>query len=170
MHGGVGRDSAISRDELLNAVRLIVSHLKQKDEVTEQEIKELLQSKDEGHHIPLQLFEHEKLSSLEIVSKYLHENKNLSFRQIGQLLQRDERTIWTTVKNARKKLSTPFITTAPAPSFPAHILTNRNYSVLEAIVLHLSHAYSVRELARLLRKPYSTIWVTLQKARRKAHA
>ena len=43
------------------------------------------------------------LSVLESVSMYLHEAYGFSYRRIGELLNRDERTIWTVCNRARKK-------------------------------------------------------------------
>ncbi len=160
----------ISKAELLNAVRLIVRQLKQKNEVTTEELKEILSEKEQGQQIPLELFQNEKLSSLEITCKYLHENQKLNYRQVGQLLNRNERTIWSTCKNANKKLPSEFLINSQFPSYPAKILFSRKYSVLEAIVLHLIQTYTVKEISRMLRKPYSTIWATLSKAKRKQNA
>ncbi|MEE9525613.1 MAG: hypothetical protein V3V78_03350 [Candidatus Woesearchaeota archaeon] len=44
-----------------------------------------------------------KLSLLEAVVVYLKENFKLSYHKIGELLQRNERTIWTVYNRAMKK-------------------------------------------------------------------
>src|SRR3989338_2962015 len=156
-------EKEISTDQLLSAVRLIVTHLKQKGDITDKEIQDLLSPKDELS-IPLSLFKNEKLSSLEIITKYLKESKNFNFRQIGNLLNRNERTIWTTYQNALKKEPGLFKIESHPPSFPASILTTRKLSVLEAICIHLKTQYSTAQIAQILRKPYTTIWATLKSA------
>jgi hypothetical protein len=52
--------------------------------------------------IPLSLFTARKFSVLEIVVKYLKEQK-LSNHEIGGLLHRDDRTIWTVISRLQKK-------------------------------------------------------------------
>ena len=46
-----------------------------------------------------------KLSALESISTYLRQEYGLSYRRIGKLLNRDERTIWTVCSRAMKKLA-----------------------------------------------------------------
>ena len=44
------------------------------------------------------------LSVLESVAYHLHDIEGLSFADIGKILRRDERTVWTVVHMAKKKL------------------------------------------------------------------
>ncbi|SRR3989338_7215226 len=55
-----------------------------------------------------------KLSLLELISQYLHTSHKLRFSKIGEILHRDQRTIWTSysravskIKNENKKTSKP---------------------------------------------------------------
>ena len=52
--------------------------------------------------IPVSIFDH-KLSALESLVYYLHDELNLKFSQIAKLIHRDQRTIWTSYSRARKK-------------------------------------------------------------------
>ena len=54
--------------------------------------------------IPLDIFYNRKLSIFESLVKHLKENMNLNYHNIGALLHRDERTIWTIYNRASKKL------------------------------------------------------------------
>ncbi len=54
-------------------------------------------------YIPVSILEDRKLSVLEDVVKYLHENFDLNYSEIGRLLHRDSRTIWTVYSRVRKK-------------------------------------------------------------------
>jgi hypothetical protein len=53
--------------------------------------------------IPVSIFKKEKLTPFEAMVKYLKEEKNLNYRQIGKLLNRDERNIWTVYNRSKKK-------------------------------------------------------------------
>ena len=54
--------------------------------------------------VPLSLFSERRLSILETLCMYLRENFLLSYHNIGLLLERNDRTIWTVVNRATKKL------------------------------------------------------------------
>ncbi|MBW2965261.1 hypothetical protein KY363_07425 [Candidatus Woesearchaeota archaeon] len=54
--------------------------------------------------IPTDVLSDEKLSALESISTYLHSLGN-SYRKVGQILKRDERTIWTACERARRKMA-----------------------------------------------------------------
>ena len=52
---------------------------------------------------PSSVFKDRSLSVLEALSEYLRDKKDLSYSEIAQLLNRDDRTIWTYYKRAKKK-------------------------------------------------------------------
>ena len=54
--------------------------------------------------IPTAAISSSGLSVLESVSMHLHRQYGFSYRRIGELLKRDERTIWTVCSRARKKM------------------------------------------------------------------
>jgi DNA-directed RNA polymerase specialized sigma24 family protein len=53
--------------------------------------------------VPLKIFIEQRLSPLETLVVYLKEQRQLSYHEIAELLQRDDRTIWTTYMRAKKK-------------------------------------------------------------------
>jgi len=53
--------------------------------------------------IPLSIFSDEKFSPLEAVVVHLKDQQQLSFHEIAVILERDDRTIWTTYTRARRK-------------------------------------------------------------------
>ena len=53
--------------------------------------------------IPLSVFSDRSLPPLEAVVVYLKDKIRLSYRNIAELLNRDERTIWTVYNRAQKK-------------------------------------------------------------------
>ena len=54
--------------------------------------------------IPSSIFVDSTLSPLEAIVSYLKDKRNLSFSEISDILDRDERNIWTVYNRAGKKL------------------------------------------------------------------
>jgi hypothetical protein len=54
--------------------------------------------------IPVSIFNKPKLSPFEAIVKYLKEEKGLNYHKIGEILNRDERNIWTVYNRVKKKL------------------------------------------------------------------
>jgi len=61
-----------------------------------------LKVKETRYNVPVSVFKTE-LSTLEAIVVYLKDNFNLSYHQIGNLIKRDERTVWTVYNRAQKK-------------------------------------------------------------------
>lgn len=59
--------------------------------------------KENENLIPASVLSDNKLSAVEAVVIYLHDNLSLKFSKIAELLNRDQRTIWTSYSRARKK-------------------------------------------------------------------
>ncbi len=55
--------------------------------------------------VPLSVFRERKLSILETLVTYLKQHFDLTYAEIAQLLQRDQRTIWTVFKRGEVKCS-----------------------------------------------------------------
>ena len=53
--------------------------------------------------IPLSIFQDRSLSTLEALSEYLKEVLNLRYCKIAELLNKDQRTIWTVYSRAKAK-------------------------------------------------------------------
>lgn len=56
-----------------------------------------------GYTIPVTILSDRKLSALEHITAYLKEHHNLTYKEIAILLNRDQRTIWTTYQRTKKK-------------------------------------------------------------------
>ena len=117
--------------------------------------------------IPLSIFNN-KLSSLEVISKYLFENQNLSLIEISKLLNRSNRNIWNAYNRSKKKFPDKL---APKESIlmPISGLRNLNFTLLENIVLFLKEniKLSYHEIAVLLQRDDRTIWTVYQRAKKK---
>lgn len=133
---------------------------------TEEDILNLIKSR-EG--IPITIFANDELSSLETIVKFLKENKNLAFSEIASLLNRDQRTIWTTYNKASKKKKSVFIISESKYHIPFEIFRDRDLGVLENICFYLKNNFglSFHEIAVLLRRNDRTIWTSYQKAKEK---
>lgn len=55
--------------------------------------------------IPVSIFANRKLSILESISIYIKDKFNMSYHEIALLLGKNDRTVWTVVNRARKKLT-----------------------------------------------------------------
>ncbi|MBR9699934.1 hypothetical protein GOV09_05745 [Candidatus Woesearchaeota archaeon] len=66
---------------------------------------QFLQSIEESEIlIPVHLLSNRRLSILEVVASYIKDKYSLKYREIATLLDRDDRTVWTVIDRARKKL------------------------------------------------------------------
>jgi hypothetical protein len=53
--------------------------------------------------IPASIFRDRELSVLEAITEYLKDRRNLRYSEIAQLLNRDDRTIWTAYRRSKEK-------------------------------------------------------------------
>lgn len=53
--------------------------------------------------IPIEIFRDREIAVLESLVEYLKDSYHLSFAEIGRLMQRDQRTIWTVYRRAKAK-------------------------------------------------------------------
>ncbi len=60
---------------------------------------------DKYMNIPSFIFKDRELAALESIVVYLKDSQGMSYAQIARLLNRDDRTIWTTYQRAKKKLA-----------------------------------------------------------------
>ena len=58
---------------------------------------------EEDCFVPLSIFSTRKLSIMECLVSYLHQDKSMRFIEIAQLTNKDPRTIWTMWHRAQKK-------------------------------------------------------------------
>ena len=54
--------------------------------------------------IPSYIFRNRDLSVLEAITVYLHDKKGMKYAEIARLLNRNDRTIWTSYQRAKKKM------------------------------------------------------------------
>ena len=163
------KDDSLSRHSSLTALRVLAEYVKKQYGIDQKQLIRILEQRIEELAIPLSVFElNPGLSILELVCKYLKENLNLTYHQIAQHLNRNDRTIWTTYKNAIKKQTKTLRTETSLIQIPVSIFYSRKLSVLESIVFYLStQGFSVKNIAITLNRDYRTIWITNKKVMKK---
>lgn len=120
----------------------------------------------EEQSVPVEIFA-KKLSPSEAVCKFLKENRKKSFHEIAVLLDRDDRSVWTSYHRAINKQKFPLIISQPSPSIPLSVLANRQFSFLESVILHLSRSMKPMAIAKLLHRAAPIIYTVLGRAKKK---
>jgi len=117
--------------------------------------------------IPITIFTN-KLGGLEGVTKYLKENIGLTYSEIAELLNRDDRTIWSSYNKASKKQPTTLNVEKTLVFIPSSIFKNRNLTILEAIVVYLKDkGMKYVEIGKLLNRDQRNIWTIYNRSIKK---
>jgi hypothetical protein len=155
-----------SKSELLD---LFVKHLRKEHKLSIEDVNRLVGGREKDILLPITIFDNTRLSALEAITKYLKENKKLSFHQMGVVLNRNERCIWTTYNNSKKKMKEAFALKPSKFLIPANIFTNRKLSVLENLTKYMKEKLelSLHEIAQLLHRDDRTIWTVYNRGKRK---
>ena len=157
-------------DDFKTALKSLVDYLEQEKGFSSDEIIRLIvkEKKPKDVKIPTCIF-NGKLSALETIVKYLKENLDLKYSNIAKLLNRNDRTIWTTYSNSRKKFSKRFVVKSNKFFIPVSILSNRSFSVLESIVYYLKDNLNLRysQIALMLHRDPRTVWTVYNRRKRK---
>jgi DNA-directed RNA polymerase specialized sigma24 family protein len=143
-------------------ISLLIKQIKKKYRLNNEQISELTKTKKKIE-IPLNIFS-DKLEALEAISKYMKENLNLSYHEIAKLLNRDDRTIWTSYNRAVRKQPKPIKVTSGTVPFS---IFKEKLTILEAIIVHLKKQMKYIEIAKLLSRDQRNIWTIYSRAARK---
>lgn len=90
------------RDASLSATKIMLDALR--ESMPKEELEMLLQIQRQDIAIPVSVLSDRRLGALEAVTLYLKDEKRLCFHDIAVLLRRDDRTIWATYSNAKRKV------------------------------------------------------------------
>lgn len=161
--------ASLNKGELVSVTKKILPDLLIKAGVTEEEFYKLIRKEvKKDIKVPVSIFNNEELSALEAIVKYMKENLKLKYREIGIILNRDERNIWTTYSNAQKKRKKRFVVKKSEFLIPVSILQNRKLSVLENITAYLkAQGLTYHKIARLMNRDDRTIWTVWHRANKK---
>ena len=157
----------ILTDKKFFELKNILKTLSSKYNLSEDKIAEITQN-EENIIIPVSIFSDEKLSMLETSVKYLKDELGLRFSEISRLLNRDERTIWSTYHNSLKKSNSKLII-QESISLPINVLSNRKFSTLEQAVGYLKEVHSLKfsQIAKLLKLDDRTVWTCYNRLKKK---
>ncbi len=109
-----------------------------------------------------------ELTPLESSVKYLRENCNLRYSEIGKKIGRDPRNIWGIYKRASDKYSEK-IKVDIYFIIPTEHIRDSELSVFEAVVvfLHERYEFSFKKISVLIEKDNRVIWKIYNRAKEK---
>lgn len=160
---------AIAGVELKEFLKVFINHLKHEHRLTTEKIGGLFAKIPSKDLLPISIFNNKELSCLETIVKYLKEELKLRFHEIALMLNRDDRTIWTTYNVACKKRKERLHLKEPKFLIPVSVLTDRKFGVLEAIVGYLKDNFNLRysEIAFLINRDERNIWTVYNHFKKK---
>ncbi|MBN2368112.1 hypothetical protein JXC34_03760 [Candidatus Woesearchaeota archaeon] len=155
------------------AARLLLEHMQKLKELASEfreeydlDINQILSAPvKSGESIPLSVFRTKRLSCLEIIVKFLKENRGKSYHEAAVLLNRNDRTIWTTYRNSLLKHKAQLGQDKDSVMVPLSIFSSRKQSILESLVIYLKGqlGFSFSKISGLLLKDYQTIYTTYRR-------
>lgn len=169
-----GSDKAEKQKQLQNVLRFF----KKEYGISPSEILHIIKAKEkeekelQSYFIPVSLFSVTPLSSLEAITVYLHDIKQIRFSFMQKILARNQIVLSTTYRNAKKKYQQTIIVPESRYFIPCSIFrnkANRDLSILENIVFYLKSEYNLPNylIAKLLAKDQRTIWTVLHRVKQK---
>ena len=165
-------EGELANDRTVNAINFLINELKEKHNVDSDTILRLLSSQQENDPedtVPLCILAERPLGILEAVTKFLRENKEMSFNQIAKELNRDNRTIWSAYHVAKKKNDATLVIRSKTIRVPLRVFSERDIGLLESISVYLRDKKHMgfSEIGRLLNRSERTIWSSYHAAKRK---
>lgn len=94
----------ISNNKKNIELNALLNYAIEKFQLESEDMIEIIKNREKELCIPISVFS-EKTGMLESASLYLHDKKNLSFKQIALLLKRDYKTIWASYNKGKRKLN-----------------------------------------------------------------
>lgn len=130
-------------------------------------LQQALEKQEKEEQVPLSIFS-SPLTVLESLVRYLKDERKKSLHEISLLLGRDERNLWHSFTNAKRKLPEGFSMFSEL-LVPVRIFANTAWSPQEALVVYLKEqeGRSLRKIAGLLARDERTIGTVYRRARKK---
>ena len=115
------------------------------------------------------MFSNNKGTVLQILVKYLKEEKHLNFSAIGRLTKRDERSIWGTYQKSKSTLPNELKIGPSKISIPISIFEMGTLSALEGLVFFLKEHHHLQfiKIAEFIQKDRRTVWTVYNRATKK---
>ena len=159
---------AIERANLQLILQDVIYKLREQDQLDLPELINLYQKLTPEKKVPLSIFT-TTLYPIEAITKYLHEEEQLTFTQIAELLNRNPKNIWTAYKRSTQKFKKPFSKIQEKYFIPLSLFQNETKTPLEAIILYLKSIYQLtnKKIALILNNSPNSVAVLLKRAGRK---
>lgn len=91
-------------DEALAGILSLLRREQERLRLSDSELAQLITDHAPGF-VPLTILTDRTLGALEAIVVHLKDSHNLTYHKIAQLLNRNDRTIWTTYSKAKAKLA-----------------------------------------------------------------
>jgi len=161
-------------DKEIDAINTFVQAILEKNDISFSKLVEMLREKREEKAIvkvPCCIFTERSLGILEALTKYLKEDLDLKYKEIASLLNRDNRVIWMTYNNARKKLKKRLAADKETIWIPVFIFTDKKFGLLESLTKYLKEDIEMtnHQIARALNRDNRTIWTSYSRAKKKSN-
>ena len=163
---------SIEEDWLFKELEIILSKIREKHDVDNKKIFSIVEKKDSSElKIPISAFRNKNMGILETISKYLVEERKLTYHEIAVILKRDDRTIWASYHAANKKHSGKIsISNEPTQArISLSIFADRNLGPFEVLVNYLKEGLKMKniEIAKTLARDPRTVWATYNSVKKK---
>ena len=166
-NNGLDADFLIDGDMLVKFKKELYKY-QNEENLTQNEVIELLEN-DNEIFLPVSIFENRDLGVLEIIVKYLKEELHYSLKEIGDFLNRSNKSIWSSLSQANKKYPDRIIESDCSFVIPLSIFQDRSLAVLEVLVKYLKEKYELKfsQIGRILCRDHRTIWTVYNRAKKK---
>jgi len=156
----------LPKKDAINILNICIEGIKKNPEIKKADIKNVvMRSLTTEPLIPLSIFKGD-LSPAEALCWYLNKKLGISYRQVGFLLKRDQRTVWLNVTRA---LSKKLPEAKDSQSVPISAFGKKSFSMLESLIAYLKNeGYSLSSISRMIDKKYGTIASVWSRAKKKS--
>lgn len=163
-NSSVSSDSQDSR-ELLKS---IIGFMRQNQQLELSELLSIYSETSPEQSVPVSIFSG-KLSPSEALCLFLKQDRGLSFHDIAVLLNRDDRSVWTSCARAKKKSKKQFTEKDDDILLPISMFTDRSLSIMEHVVDLLTHQHKMTnsQIAKMLNRNPSAIATVANRAESK---
>lgn len=147
-------------------LKAVLKKIQQEGNLELNQLVEIFQESKSELFVPLSIFS-SSLKPAEALCRYLKENEKLSYKEIGLLLNRNEKSAWATYQRAKKNKKQMFLKTREKYTLPISLFQDRSYSLLESLVFFLHQIYKLSnpQIAKLLKRSPNSVAVLMKRAR-----
>jgi hypothetical protein len=161
----------VTLDQSIDVAGTLIQNIVDKNDIPFNKVLGLIKQKRKEERIVLfpACILTRSLGILEAVTKYLKEEIKLSLHEIAFLLNRDDRPIWVTYNQARKKQPKRFKISRATELIPINIFRNRKLGTLESLVKYLKEDHKLRnkDIAKITKRNTKTIWSCYERVKAK---